>query len=349
MMTETSSSQQEPVHVATEEVTDAKVAEAVGSAEPAAVEPSAGAEEPDQRAASRLKQIVVISLMVILLIATVFVVALNPPSGSQPVSRASEAQFSLGRKVMLLAPGNTEAAQLLRYAPFLEGMQPVRYKLYIQENNRYDKGNPVRTEFRADVIIRHGIPGNPRSIYISLDEKSVDIHVYDGETERVIADLGTMFNGIILESRLDSVSGMSRFVPNVEINPQIGRVLYILSDVLRYAWTGLPEQAVGVGGGWQVLDDTNEAAGETVRVIAALKPEFVEMKLEHLTRKMIDGEGNAMLRFLRKNAQDSYEGQYVGEFKGQLRTTLDHGAEGKGTHELAFSLRFGQWEVPKEG
>ena len=295
--------------------------------------------------ATRFKQIVVVSLMLILALAAVVVVVLNPPSGTQPVSLADASQFALGRKVQVLAPGDRSNATPFRYTPYTPEMGIARYKLFVQENNRYGDGKTVRTELRADMLIRHGAPDVDRSVYVSLDDGSVDIRVYDAETLREIPDVESMFRGIILEGRLDSVAGLSRLIPLVDINPQTGRVLYILSDILRHAWIALPEQPVGVGGGWRVLDDTNSEHAEKVNIIAAVKADHIALGLEHRSQNIPDGEGNAQLYFVRADGSQGWpEGGIVSEFRGQLRSKLDHGAEGVGEHEMAFSLRFAGWD-----
>ena len=306
-------------------------------------------EDANLAEATRLKQVIICLLLVFLLAATVAVVCLVPPLGSQPVSQTSESQFALGRKVMLLAPGDAASAAPLRYVPFSEDKVYARYKLYIQERNQYDTGATVRTEFRGDVLIRHGVRENERSIYVSLDDESVDVKVYDGETLREIQDAGSMYKGIIFEGRLDPVSGLSRLVPRVQINPQIGRVLYIITDVLRYAWVALPEQPVGVGGGWRMMDDSNMDRGESVNVTAALKEDRIALTLEHKTQNVADGNGNAELHFVSgEGAGAKGPGSLLSEYKGQIQTQLDHGKEGKGAHTMAFSLSFDRWEDVEE-
>ena len=330
-------------HAETSEKASSEADEASEDAEPLDDEDANLAE------ATRSKQVSICLLLVFLLAATVTVVCLIPPLGSQPVSQTSEAQFALGRKVMLLAPGDAASARELRYASFSDDKTYARYKLYIQEKNNYDNGATVRTEFRGDVLIRHGVRENERSIFVSLDDESVDVQVYDGETLREIQDAGAMYKGIIFEGRLDPVSGMSRLVPLVQINPQIGRVLYIISDVLRYAWVALPEQPVGMGAGWRMMDDTNENRGESVSIVAAVKEDHIALSLEHKTQKVADGEGNAELRFVSgEGAGAKGPGSLLSAYKGQIQTQLDHAAEGKGAHTMAFSLSFDRWENVEE-
>ena len=310
---------------------------------------SADDEDAHVSEATRIKQVSIGLLIVLLFLATAIVVISIPPVGSQPVSQSNESQFALGRKVMLLAPGDTTNARQLRYVAFSENRAYARYKLFIQESNRYESGATVRTEFRVDILMRRGISGNDRSVYISLDDGSVDVRVYDGDTLREIPDAGSMYQGIILEGRLDPVSGLSRLVPSTKINPQIARVLYIVSDVLRYAWVALPEPAIGVGGGWRMVDDTNAASGESVQVVAAVKEDHIALNLTHKAQNITDGEGNAELRFVTgEGTGTTSPGDLLSEFKGQIQSQLDHGPEGKGEHKMAFSLRFERWDEAEE-
>ena len=270
----------------------------------------------------------VLIIMVALFVAAIATLVIIPPNGSQPVSSASEAQFEIAQKTTLLTPGFAPATAL-RYFEMERLDEPLVYSLFIQEENRYESKGDVRTEFTAKVVVERGnAEKSAQSVYVSL--KDVTLTVLDGGKDRGIRDVGSMLSDIILEGRLDPVHGMSRLVPLVKINPHSRHVLYIVLDVVRAAYMGLPEGKVGHGGLWENV--VRNAEGDKHAVVMTANKKGASLYEIHLNERY-DG-----LERGRGTATWMFESGVVSEFKGQIRSELSAEGQGHAPHSLSFSL-----------
>ncbi len=267
----------------------------------------------------------VVLLMILLFVGTVIVVVVIPPGGSQPVSTTSSEQFAMYQTTVLRTAGSSEERVQLRYASLGEG---IDYQLFIQEENQYPQGELVKTEFRARVKLESGSNKTAGSVYLTLED--VSLSVKDGAEEKDLAGLDAMLEGIIFEGVLDAQKGLSRLIPRAKINPQVGRVLYIVTDLMRYAFIPLPEGEVGVAANWQSVLKDSKVDKESV-IIDTMKKGKSEYQMD--MRRMSDniqlGNGTGVLKL---------EEGVVEELKGTLKSTLPTDTAEKASHTVVFGL-----------
>jgi len=283
-------------------------------------------EDAEAQPATKLKptHLVVLNLMLVLLVGAIAVIFIIPPGGTQPVSTNSSAQFEMFQKTTLRSAGQAAESALL-YAKI---DKEIRYQLFVQEENQYKQGELIKTEFRARVVLSPGSSKTAGSIYVSLED--VHVSVKDGATEKPLSGLGEMLEGITFEGVLDETGGLGRLIPRSKINPQVARVLYIVTDLLRYAFLPLPKESVGVGANWQNVLKIDK--NDKVSVIAdTIKKENSEYQID--MRTMSDnvqvGKGAGILEF---------EQGVVKALKGTLKSTLLTESEARAEHTVVFGL-----------
>lgn len=275
--------------------------------------------------AGKTKQFAVITTIIILFACTIVTVFILPPSGTQQVSQTAESAFVLKRATRLLTPG-VSPEQLLRYSAI---QQQQSFQLVIQEENTYPQGNKVTSEFHATVNVTSTNSENPGAVFVSLS--NVDVTIHDGETQKEAPTIGNMIEGVILEGRIHPEMGLGKLIPLAKINPQAGRVLYIVTDILRIAWTPLAHEAVGFGGMWNTIDKTNEAQDEQISITTTLKPAMLAIET---TRKIKDqevGTGKAQLYFNNTSG-------HINELKGNLNSQFTETDRQTAKHSVVFSL-----------
>ena len=182
-----------------------------------------------------------------LAIATLVIIIVMPPLSWTP-EKEVQSNFRAVATLENLNPGN-QPQYLLRYHTI---EKDVVYAIQIEQESTYKSGK-ARVSIQADVTLsRPERRDTDDTIAITLS--NVEVHAYDGDSEIQLASAGAMIAGISLFARLDAQTGIGTIVPDANINPQVARVLYIVSDVLRQVWIPLPSEKIDVNASWTVRD-----------------------------------------------------------------------------------------------
>ena len=156
--------------------------------------------------------------------------------------------------------------------------------------------------------------------------------VKDGDTPKNLEAVGSLMEGIILEGRLEPQMGLGRLIPLVKINPQAGRVLYIVMDLLHYAYGPLPDPQVGLGAMWTTYDKTNQDHQESITLQSTLTTSHtISTKLSQKVQDLPRGTGLAEVEL--NPTRDIVTG-----LKGNLNTTFTESDRLNAQHNIAFSL-----------
>ena len=187
---------------------------------------------------------ILIGVILVLLVSAIAMIVIAPPLGWQPAKRQMS-NYRLPGAVVVMDSGSSDALAL-SYAPVTE---VVDYHLDIEQKTDYE-GHSTAAELHADVQMRPVLDsGDPHRIMLKVH--GVDAHITDDGSEVSLASAGSMLSGISLFSVLDERRGIGTVVPDANINPQVGRVLYTMLDAVRLLWTALPDGNVGTGAVWE--------------------------------------------------------------------------------------------------
>lgn len=202
-------------------------------------------EALDATPQNRKRSAIILATMGILAIILVVVVIVMPPLSWKPPKK----DVSKYHSVLSVATTAVEAGDIrLSYASI---EQPLRYRLTLEQKSQYAEDNRTRTQLESDVVFTR-----PKRSYadgeIAFQLQEVSAHVFDGDREMTLASPGDLIAGISLYSKLDAQTGLGSVVPDANMNPQVKRVLFTVADALRFAWSPLPEAALGVGSRWTV-------------------------------------------------------------------------------------------------
>ena len=188
----------------------------------------------------------VVGIMLALAVAAIVILIVMPPLSWKPPKSVKQNFESLSVAEAVQTGGGERIS--LAYQPVSD---VLRYRVTISQSSVYAGGKPVNGVISADVELF--VPSrSDLADTVGIRLESVESHVKDGDGDVTLESAGGMLMGVSLYTRLDPHHGMGRAVPDSNVNPQVARVLYILTDGLRDIWLPLPEEAVGVGGGWRV-------------------------------------------------------------------------------------------------
>lgn len=198
----------------------------------------------------RRSRILLFVLIASLLVSLAIIIIVPPFDGAAP-ARAKDANFELSLKENFLTNGQAPRL-LLRYAPI---QAPLKYALELEQTVEYEQGQPVLVKISAHAVVeKKRADRDQRAVLLTL--KDVKVELFDGPKNVDLASIGRMMSDLSLVGKLDPQEGIGRALPLVRFNPQVGRVLYILSDVVRMVWTKLPNEPVGEDATWEIVDSS---------------------------------------------------------------------------------------------
>lgn len=207
----------------------------------------------------RRSAVVLGTIGILFLLAIVMIVSVPPLSGQ--ASKGADSHYHELSDVSLEDGGS--GGHVLSYARVTA---PIFYGIEVDQETRYAGGSVSRVSFRGDLEL-----SRPELRHfedeVTLKFSKIDVRVYDGDREVGLSDAGRMLEGIALYTRLTGNGGLLNVYPEAKINPQVGRVLYMLSDALRGMWMPLAEGAIGAGGRYRV-SDKGEGARRSILVRA---------------------------------------------------------------------------------
>ncbi|MBR4986900.1 MAG: hypothetical protein IKY83_14295 [Proteobacteria bacterium] len=242
---------------------------------------------------NRRRSALVLGIIGILFACAAVMVISTPPLSGQK-SKDEDSHYHEIASVEVTAPG--EGVQALAYAVVTH---PLHYDLDVSQETRYEGGAVSRVGFRAGVTI-----SRPERRHfedeVTLKFSGIDVHVFDGDAEIGLSESGRMLEGIALYTRLTRHGGLLNVYPEAKINPQVGRVLYMVSDAMRGLWVPLPSDGVGSGGSY-IVRDTGDGPARVIAVspetLAAAGGAFVTaLDVQAGGRKVGNGKGSFEIR-----------------------------------------------------
>lgn len=229
-------------------------------AEPDVHQSEAALDALDATPENRRRSALVLGIIGALFACAVAMVVIVPPLSGQ-VSKDADSHYHELSSVSV-----TEAGAEGREFSYAAVTGSMFYALEVSQETRYGNGGVSRMEFRGVLEL-----SRPELRHfddeVTLKFSRIDVHVYDGGSEVGLSETGRMLEGIALYTRLTGRGGLLNVYPEAKINPQVGRVLYMLSDAVRGLWLPLPEGAFGRGGRYRV-SDRGEGAVRRVDVSA---------------------------------------------------------------------------------
>jgi|GEM_PF-6552544 len=214
--------------------------------------------DEDTPAQTRKKALGIALVFAVLLVASVIVIIIFPPSGGIPTAKkARVADFNLVISTQLITPGEGSLAPL-RYAP---KSASTRYRLELQQTIQYPNATPLQAKLSATLNFSPDRKASPSEFRTLMHITDVDVDVHDDDRILELASAGRMLEGITLEFRLDPQLGIGKALPLTKANPQVTRILYIVSDLMRQTWPALPEQPIGDAAQWTITNDTLQSQG----------------------------------------------------------------------------------------
>lgn len=208
-------------------------------------------DDPEIIVENKRRSRILLFLLIGALLVSLGIIVVVPPFDGAAPARSKDANFDLILEEDFKHAGQAPHA-LLRYAPV---KTTLHYGIELEQTVEYEQGKPVLVKLSAQITVENKRGDrNPDAIILSLSE--VKLALLDGDEEVDLASISRMVAGLSLVGRLDEQLGIGRVLPLMRVNPQVGRVLYILSDLLRMVWTKLPSQPVGEGASWGLLDSS---------------------------------------------------------------------------------------------
>lgn len=207
---------------------------------------------------NRRRSAIVLGIIGILALCAIVMIVSVPPLSGQ-ASKGADSHYHELSTVSVEEAG--AGAVVLSYA---QVTSPYDYDVEVDQETRYADGSVSRMSFRGALEV-----SRPELRHfedeVTLKFSKIDIHVFDGDREVGLSETGRMLEGIALYTRLTGHGGLLNVYPEAKINPQVGRVLYMLSDAARGMWMPFPEGAVGAGGRYRV-SDKGEGATRSILV-----------------------------------------------------------------------------------
>ena len=228
---------------------------------------------------------ILIGVILVLAAVAITVLIIAPPLGWKPVQKQAD-NYRLSEAVQVVEHGSS-ASYELRYAPVV---LPMDYRLHIEQKTDYEGHS---TKANLDAVIRM-MPwrGEAAEHRVILKVNDVDVHIFDDGREVSLASAGAMLSGISLFSVLDETRGLGTIVPDANINPQVGRVLFMMLDSVRFLWPGLPEVKVGEGASWdwQGLSGKDDDASMKARVHLSTQEGSPEISMDYGLHSKVSGQ-----------------------------------------------------------
>lgn len=221
----------------------------------------------DAQPATRRRKVSILTLMGVLLAVSVVVVVVCPPL-SWKSAKKDESGYHAVASVVGDAALGAMPLKALSYAHV--GKAGAVYAFELTHASVIESSSkPVRARISGQIAFGHPTRhGQERALRFELLQ--VRTHVYDGDREVSLLSDGGMLDGVSLYTALDPVTGIGNMVPDANINPQVGRVLYIVADMLRYVWTPLLDRPVGDGGEWRWRDLAEKGRGRVREAVTSV-------------------------------------------------------------------------------
>lgn len=196
---------------------------------------------------NRRRSFTILTIIVVLLILTIVMVICYPPLSWNSKKKDSD-NFRILSEITQNAVLSSSGVE----AGYRAIVSEKRYRLKLTDKSFYASGATTRTDMTSEVLVDRP----QRSVAedaVTIQLANVEAHVFDGDKEISLAGAGRMLAGVSLYARLMPHEGLSSVVPDANINPQVARVLFIVSDVLHYVWGPLPER-IEAGAEWRFED-----------------------------------------------------------------------------------------------
>ncbi len=233
-----------------------------------------GADSEDARlsaldaAPESRRRVSAILIAVVLLFAAMIAAVFGfPPLSDVGNSRDADRYRILTDDVKIESiPNDADAFPL--YKPPAES--PRVYRLALRQEAVYPGKAPTRVELAADVVMQMPKRSLDNGVTIRLGD--VTARVFDGDADVKLSDSGRMLAGVSLYARFLPQTGLTNVMPDANINPQVARVLYIVSDVLHSAWIPLPDR-IAPGLSWTFADKADAVSDPSYRRFATVRVE----------------------------------------------------------------------------
>ncbi len=207
-----------------------------------------------------MKKYLPVLIIVILAIVALFTLTLNPPWAYQ----RNEKKQGLARDFMdenlkltwLSSKPNKQKYPFNYDIPQKPNQQILN--LSLTQNGTYQDNKTVQTSLNVDIHIEK-IKQN--DILIRFENLNLTLNAQNENIDSTT--LKTMLQGIMLRIKFDPHRGLGIANPLTDINPQIIRPLYLLSDALRMAYPSHPNQALTPQSQWQYTG-TNQSNNITM-------------------------------------------------------------------------------------
>ena len=207
----------------------------------------------------------VVGLILVLFAAAIVVLVVMPPLSWKPPKKVKQNFASLA-SAELVEAGQGEMRSLA-YAPMGEH---VFYRLSLEQDTSYAQGNQMSSKLEGRLeIFRPKRQDLADTVGLKLHDART--FVKDGDKQIEMGESAEMLGGVSLFTRLDAQDGMGLAVPESNVNPQVARVMYVLTDALRDIWIPLPKTDVGAGGSWTVTDVWDKSETYKRRAVSGLQ------------------------------------------------------------------------------
>ncbi len=240
----------------------------------------------------------VVGIMLFLGVVAIVVLILMPPLSWKPPKKQKQ-NFEPLSVVESVEQGAGERVSL-SYAP----VETLVYAVELEQDTRYASDRVMHSALSGHLEL-HTPQRKDLAETVGIRLKEAVMRVKDGERDIELGESGEMLSGVSLYARMDVHEGMGRAVPDSNINPQVARVMYILTDALRYMWPALPVESVGEGATWRLSDVVVPGGtyirSATARLKSAKDNRFeTETTIELLERRDgrsdVVGSGTAVVR-----------------------------------------------------
>ncbi len=214
---------------------------------------------------SRRRVSAILTAVVLLFAAMIAVVFGFPPLSDVGNSRDADRYRILTDEIKIESlPDGADAFPF--YKPPAES--PLVYRLELSQDAVYSGNASTRVELSADVSVQTPKRSVDDGVAIRLGD--VSARVFDGSDEVKLSDSGRMLAGVSLYARFLPQTGLTNVMPDANINPQVARVLYIVSDVLHSAWIPLPDR-IAQGMTWTFADKADAVSDSAYRRFASVR------------------------------------------------------------------------------
>lgn len=243
-----------------------------------------------------------------------------PPSGVARYKRVSPVlELELGPEGVSLVSAGEGSLFVQRYRAF---ETRESYAIELEQRTAYlqgEKEHLVRTSIQANAHIQVE-QGRANRVFVSFD--NFVIHVFDNERELALRTVDSLMSGVVLEQSFSPQLGLGRAAPLVRINPQVGRVLFFLSDVMRSVWSPLATEAIGGNAKWEFTDKSHEEAlcllGSVQSQAIVSNPTQLRVKHNFIVQRDACEQNY-------KKRKRSFSFSIAGEGQGSVEVSLEEG------------------------